>query len=431
MSDTAEKKYKHIEIDPETCTKEELEKEIARLKDKSDFYDSKQLAQKLFLNSCYGAVANNWFFGYNRDIAEAITLQGQDLNHFSENVVNRYITQYFKTDTALHEKLGVRTEDVQKVTFQAGRLTNPGPLDRKDPAYRHLEQDYSFTVAGDTDSIYVEFGRLANQLHIPKEKTAEFCVNFWNWGCGPFLEKAYAAYAKSFNCNENLEKLELEKIMSTMLATGKKHYTASKCFSEPNIFFPDPMEHVSVTGLEVVQSSCPKYVRKCLNEFYRFVLGSYEDNKKPVFSEIVTMLKRFKDGIVLAPLDHICKGSSVGDYNKFVLDDHNKVMIDLHCPIHVKGSAYYNHDLYSDKKRLLRYSKITSGSKVKFYYTKDPQRPVYAYPGNTFPGEFAPAIDYDEQFAKLILEPVNKILEILGYQRLPVNLCYTRSLLSF
>ena len=298
-----------------------------------------------------------------------------------------------------------------------------------------IEIDDTHTFFGNDillhNSIYVEFGRLANQLHIPKEKTAEFCVNFWNWGCGPFLEKAYAAYAKSFNCNENLEKLELEKIMSTMLATGKKHYTASKCFSEPNIFFPNPMEHVSVTGLEVVQSSCPKYVRKCLNEFYRFVLGSYEDNKKPVFSEIVSMLKRFKDGIVLAPLDHICKGSSVGDYGKFVLDDHNKVLIDLHCPIHVKGSAYYNHDLYSDKKRLLRYSKITTGSKVKFYYTKDPQRPVYAYPGNTFPGEFAPAIDYDEQFAKLILEPVNKILEILGYQRLPVNLCYTRSLLSF
>ena len=38
------------------------------------------------------------------------------------------------------------------------------------------------------NSIYYEFGRITNQLNIPLDKQAEFVVNLWNWGAGPFMD---------------------------------------------------------------------------------------------------------------------------------------------------------------------------------------------------------------------------------------------------
>ena len=48
-------------------------------------------------------------------------------------------------------------------------------------------------------------------------------------------------------------------------------------------------------------------------------------------------------------------------------------------------------------------------------------------PGN-FPYEFAPSVNYDLQFEKTIVEPFNRILEAVGFNPVPGNLMYARSL---
>lgn len=45
----------------------------------------------------YGATASKYFVGHNTDVAESITMQGQDLNHYSENSVNKYFRFIFNT----------------------------------------------------------------------------------------------------------------------------------------------------------------------------------------------------------------------------------------------------------------------------------------------------------------------------------------------
>ena len=69
-------------IDPWECSIEELEQNVKELDRLSEFWDSMQLGSKLILNSSYGACASKWFFMHNVDVAEAITLQGQNLNHY-------------------------------------------------------------------------------------------------------------------------------------------------------------------------------------------------------------------------------------------------------------------------------------------------------------------------------------------------------------
>jgi hypothetical protein len=67
---------------------------------------------------------------------------------------------------------------------------------------------------------------------------------------------------------------------------------------------------------------------------------------------------------------------------------------------------------------------IKSGDKVRYYYARqeDGGQNVFAYlPGN-FPSEFAPPVDYDTQFAKCIIDPINRFIAATGLPPLPPEL---------
>ena len=158
---------KFTNIDPETCSIEELEKEVQRLYDLGEYYETKQLALKKFINSVYGATASKYFIAHNTAVAESITLQGQDLNHYSENAVNEYFSGIFQNDTELHKKLGITTEDAQKVNIAKGKITDTGLLEG--PDFWYLNGNQSLTVAGDTDS-----GLETSKLHIKNQDVITF-----------------------------------------------------------------------------------------------------------------------------------------------------------------------------------------------------------------------------------------------------------------
>ena len=156
---------------------------------------------------------------------------------------------------------------------------------------------------------------------------------------------------------------------------------------------------------------------------YEFVLKCYITNEKPTYETLVGMLKGYKDGMISAQPDEICKSVSVGDYDKWVKDDRNRLVFEEKVPIHVRAAGYYNNILYQNKQFAGKYSRVQSGDKVKWYYSKGPHD-VFAYLQNNFPAEFAEPIDYDLNFEKLILSPLKNLLEILGYQKLTANLSY-------
>ena len=55
---------------------------------------------------------------------------------------------------------------------------------------------------------------------------------------------------------------------------------------------------------------------------------------------------------------------------------------------------------------------------------------MFAYTRGAFPVEFAPAIDYDEQFAKSILSPINSIIEPLGMPEITKRLSVVMDIFS-
>lgn len=98
-------KFKYAWLkNPYDCPIEELKKQVVDLHSRAGYFETKQLAIKKFINSVYGALGSKHFFAHNTAIAESITAQGRDLNHFSENSVNRYFSGIFQSnpDIILH-----------------------------------------------------------------------------------------------------------------------------------------------------------------------------------------------------------------------------------------------------------------------------------------------------------------------------------------
>ena len=77
----------------------------------------------------------------------------------------------------------------------------------------------------------------------------------------------------------------------------------------------------------------------------------------------------------------------------------------------------YNDFRLNESKYKKKYQPIRSGEKVKYYHvnTKNEEENVFAYIPGTFPVEFAPQIDYDTQFLKSIIQPINRFVTAMGY----------------
>ena len=119
------------ELDYSSMSLDDLKERLAILQQQSsDFYNTEQ-GIKLTLNSIYGATGNQYFAMFNPDVAESVTLQGQDIWKFAEKIVNRYFNDMWHLDTELHEKMEVK--NVRKLNLD-------------------------FIIYGDTDSNYINLG---------------------------------------------------------------------------------------------------------------------------------------------------------------------------------------------------------------------------------------------------------------------------------
>jgi hypothetical protein len=95
------------------------------------------------------------------------------------------------------------------------------------------------------------------------------------------------------------------------------------------------------------------------------------------------------------------------------------------------SSAHYNYLLSKNKEYQQKYEFIKSGSKIKYYVCKDKNiTEMFAYIRGSFPIEFAPEVDYDTQFQKSILSPINSIIEPLGLPEITKRLSVVNDIFS-
>lgn len=94
----------------DVVTKEDIEKELNRLKLLHTNTKNKNLSLKIILNSVYGVIGFKKFIAYNRDVAQSVTKQSEDLIKFTIKIFNEFFRNWH-TMTEIHEKMGMSRVD--------------------------------------------------------------------------------------------------------------------------------------------------------------------------------------------------------------------------------------------------------------------------------------------------------------------------------
>jgi len=335
-----------------------LLKEISRL-------NNLQMAMKIALNSAYGAMGNQYFRYFDIRMAEGITTSGQLSIRWMANKLNAMLNKTLKT------------------------------------------QDKDFVVAIDTDSIYLTLEDLIEKVCVGK--TTEQKIKTMDKMCEevfqPFIDQGYTELAEYMNAFAQKMQMKREVLADKAIWTAKKRYVINVHNSE-GVQYAKPK--VKVMGLEMVKSSTPAVIRDKLKDSLQVILhGSEKDLHKYVMD--------FKREFDKMPVEDIAFPRSCNGIKQYA----GSPVYIKGTPIQVRGALLYNHHckrMGIDKK----YQAIRDGDKIKFVYVRTPnplQEDVIAF-SQILPKEFGleAYIDYDLQFQKVFLDPLQIVIESLGWK---------------
>jgi len=370
---------------------EKLKIKINEAISRRDELKNEEQAIKLTMNSIYGAIGNNWFVCFNPDVAEAVTLQGQDLIKHSEKILDKYFHEFWHKDEALHKELGIY---------------NVKPI--KKP----------MVVYGDTDSNYVSFEEVVSSFEGWEGSPKDFILALNEKRIVGYLQKCFDIYAEKCK-TDNYQDFELETLSANGIFLGKKKYVLNLVYDSGQHF--EKGSTLKYTGVEMVKGGTPVFVREKLGYLTKFIFAA---GSKFQLREFVQELKAIKKEFKVQEPENISNSVNMKGYEKFVLNDTTALEVGKGCPIHVRASAYHNYILNKSKYKD-KYPLLGSGEKVRMYFVKTNspmENNVFSYAQGTFPYEYAPPIDYDHQFTKTILDPINRFIEVMNYNKISPNL---------
>ena len=197
-----------------------------------------------------------------------------------------------------------------------------------------------------------------------------------------------------------------EVIADRGIWTAKKRYILNVHNSE-GVQYAEPK--LKIMGIEAIKSSTPAVCRDALKQMFKVIIrGSEEETQQ----SIADFKNRFNS---LSP-EEISFPRGVSELAKW---SDRKTIYTKGTPIHVRGALLYNHSI-KDKSLHKKYELIQAGDKIKFCYLKLPnhiKENVITFPGYLPPElQLLKYIDYDKQFEKTFLEPLNFILKAIGWE---------------
>jgi len=337
-------------------TSKELEREIATAQ-------NKQMAIKILMNSLFGAIGNKWYRYFDLRVAEGITLTGQHVIKWCERAINSELNKILGTD-----------------------------------------DDY--VIAIDTDSVYVNFAPFVKKFNPvdPVKFLDEACENHFN----PMFERSMKDLFDDMNCFENRMVMEREVIADRGIWQAKKRYILNVHNSE-GVQYEKPK--LKIMGIEAIKSSTPEVARGWMRELFPVLMSGTEAETQAYIRKCKEKFRKLRPDQVAAP-------RGVTDIDKWVTSDGYK----KGCPIHVRGSILYNKAL-AEKRLDKKYELIQNGNKMKYTYLRLPnplKENVISFM-DYLPPELGldKYIDYDLQFDKAFLDPVQSILDSIGWKSEP------------
>lgn len=425
------------------------------------------------MNGSYGAFATSYFILYNNFVASSITAQGRDLTKTMDRVNEDYWYNQWHNDHELHYKLGVKNvtqinknepvsiyadTDSLFVSFKPSidhcdwknlifnkdhlssitdrfiiltndetRTSNPNCLGVANNIFQLeelIKKDYGLILV---DGNYVKDrslnkminnGIFKSEIRFNWNSEQDFIQGLDHFRYGGYFKKCLEDYAGSFGV-ENKEDFELERISESMINIAKKKYICHITFEDGIPY--ERLTYIYPKGVELVRSSTPAFARDKIVSIVKY-LFSHADTFN--IKDLLKLVKGLRKEFELADIDDICMQSSVSKYETKVLQD-KSLPLQFVSGAHfaVKSAAHYNYLLSKSRDYQQKYEFIKSGTKIKYYCCKDKSvTDMFAYIRGSYPMEFAPPIDYDIQFSKSILSPVNSIIEPLGMPEITARL---------
>ena len=329
-------------------------------------YKNFQLCRKIQLNSCYGALGNEYSRWYDLELAESITLSGQLHIQWIADGINKLLNRILKTEG----------------------------------------EDY--VIASDTDSVYLRLGKAVEQS-FKGERDPNKIVDFLNKFCDrviqPHIEKEFDNLSKCMNAYKNTMMMGREVIAEKGVWTAKKRYMLSVWDSE-GVRYKEPK--IKIMGVETSRSSTPAFVRTALKKAVNMILTQDE-------LTLQTYAKDVEKEFYNMPVESVAFPRSVSR-----LDDYFDVKLGYKkgTPIAVKAALLYNHKVKALKLQK-KYRTIGEGEKMKFLHLKTPNPVGDAVIGfvTTLPPEFDchRYVDFKGQFQKSFLHPLETITNAIGW----------------
>ena len=335
--------------------------DIYRIERDMNRFENQQMAIKIMMNSLYGALGNKWFRYNDISMAEAITLSGQMAIRWAEKTVNSHMNML-------------------------------------------LETDKDYVIAIDTDSLYVNFGPLVKKLN-PKDPVA-FLDKICSENFEAVIKKSYAKMFDQMDCARPRMEMGREVIADIGIWTAKKRYILNVHNNE-GVAYAQPK--LKIMGIEAIKSSTPSQCRDALKALFKVIVTGSETKTQDA-------IRQFKQHFFSLPAHEVAFPRGVSDIDKWT----RKSGYAKGTPIHVRGAILHNQAI-KDKSLTSKYEPVRNGDKVKFCYLKKPN-PIKENVVSFI--DFLPPelqldkfIDYELQFQKTFLDPIEPILTSIGWSQ--------------
>ncbi len=414
-----------------------------------------------------GAFATQYFILFNQHVAGTITAQGRDLTKTMDAVNEKYWYEQWHLDYELHARLGVKniTPILKKNGEEVSIYADTDSLFVSfEPAIQHCEWqnlfinkvdsiDSKFAIleyrqetktdnqncigifrkpddlkrfleSNKVDHLIID-GYFVKDRQFNSKELQELLKDIeirWNWfneldfihgidgfRFGGYFKNCLEEYAESFGV-KNREDFELERVSESIMNFSKKKYIQNIVYEDGIPF--DRLTYIFPKGVELVRSSTPLFAREKIIQIVKYLFEHPDDFN---IKDLLKLVKNLRKEFELADIDDISMQSSCSNYESKVLEDKDRLDFVSGAHFAVKSAAYYNYLLNQNKGLQSKYEFIKSGTKIKYYTCKNKKlNDTFAFIRGSYPIEFAPEVDYDEQFLKSILSPINSIIKPLG-----------------
>ena len=345
--------------------------------EKYTYFKSRQLIQKVVLNSLYGVLGLPVFRFYDLDNAEATTLTGQELIKFTKKIGNFFYNNALETGN----------------------------------------KDYCIYI--DTDSVFYSALPII-QKRFPNKEFTETRMSKVILDVADemqtYLNKSYDYFGSKFlNLDKHRFEIKQELIAKSGLFIVKKRY-GMKIINDNGV----KVNKLHVKGLDLVRSNFPKAMGELLKSVLEDILANVPKEK------IDERIINFKESMKLVDFDRIAMPTGVKGLKKYSDGSRGSFTnFAKGSPAHVKAAITYN-DLLRHFKLDKQYEFISESEKIKWVYLRQNELGLEScgYKGYEDPPQILEFIktniDYKKMYAQMLEKKIMMFYESLKWNE-PVN----------